>query len=276
MAELIFLGTGGGRFAMITQMRATGGIRLNTDAFKIHIDPGPGAVVRSIQHKQNPQNLNCIIVTHGHPDHATDTAPLIEAMCGGMLKQKGYLIISKSVIHGEKDIGPILGKYHYERPKKYFLPKKGDTIDIEEKKQKISIEITEAQHSDATSFGLKFKFDNKIISYTGDTAYFEGLKKIYKGSDVLILDNTRPANQRIPYHLCTEDTIKILKEAKPKLAVLTHLGMRMIKGNPVAEAQRIEKETGVVCLAAEDGMKVNIEEAITQIKQTSLEKFKNG
>ena len=72
MTELIFLGTGGGRFAMITQRRATGGFRLNLDKFKIHVDPGPGAIVRSIQNKQNPQNLNCIIVTHAHPDHATD------------------------------------------------------------------------------------------------------------------------------------------------------------------------------------------------------------
>ncbi|HIK00873.1 TPA: MBL fold metallo-hydrolase [archaeon] len=273
MTELIFLGTGGGRFAMITQKRATGGFRLNLDKFKIHVDPGPGAIVRSIQNKQNPQNLNCIIVTHAHPDHATDTAPLIEAMCRGMLKERGYLIVSKSVIAGAKEIGPVLGKYHYERPKKFLTPKAGDRIELEENGSKISVEIIEAQHSDPTSFGVKFYFDKKVVGYTGDTAYFEKLKMLYKNCDILILDNTRPGNQRIPYHLCTEDTIKILKVAKPKLAILTHLGMKMITGSPISEAQSIERETGVVTLAAEDGMKVNIEESLTQIQQASLKSF---
>ena len=43
MTRLTFLGTGGGRFVTLNQERSTGGIYLE-DGYKVHIDPGPGAV----------------------------------------------------------------------------------------------------------------------------------------------------------------------------------------------------------------------------------------
>ena len=52
--ELVFLGTGGGRFATITQKRRTGGIRLISNRLNIHIDPGPGALIYSLEAGLNP------------------------------------------------------------------------------------------------------------------------------------------------------------------------------------------------------------------------------
>ena len=44
--KLTFLGSGGGRFATITQKRMTGGFRIDDiDGMNIHVDPGPGALV---------------------------------------------------------------------------------------------------------------------------------------------------------------------------------------------------------------------------------------
>ena len=51
MTTLTFLGSGGGRFAMITQIKGTGGFRLDTENFHIHIDPGPGALIKSLKEK---------------------------------------------------------------------------------------------------------------------------------------------------------------------------------------------------------------------------------
>ena len=60
MIEIIFLGTGGGRFAMITQQRRTGGIRVLSGDSNLHLDPGPGALIYSLQEGLDPQKINAM------------------------------------------------------------------------------------------------------------------------------------------------------------------------------------------------------------------------
>jgi hypothetical protein len=45
---------------------------------------------------------------------------------------------------------------------------------------------------------------------------------------------------------------------KPKVAVMTHLGLKMISNNPVTEAKKISKKTGVKTIAAYDGLSFNV------------------
>ena len=78
--EIVFLGTGGGRFVLVKQLRWTGGFRINSPSANIHVDPGPGALTHSHSLKQDPLKLDAIIVTHYHIDHCSDAAVLIEGM----------------------------------------------------------------------------------------------------------------------------------------------------------------------------------------------------
>jgi ribonuclease BN (tRNA processing enzyme) len=61
-------------------------------------------------------------------------------------------------------------------------------------------------------------------------------------------------------HLSVEDVKIILKKAKPRLTILTHFGMTMIKAKPWVVAAELEKELGLRVIAASDGMKINLEE----------------
>lgn len=88
--ELTLLGTGGGRFATITQKRRTAGIRIISEDLNFHLDPGPGALVHSISEGLNPQKLNAVFVFHCHPDHYTDAEVLIEAMTKGTTRARRY------------------------------------------------------------------------------------------------------------------------------------------------------------------------------------------
>ena len=53
MVTLRFLGTGGARWVVAKQIRSSGGFWLQTDGANIHVDPGPGALVRA--HAQVPR-----------------------------------------------------------------------------------------------------------------------------------------------------------------------------------------------------------------------------
>jgi ribonuclease BN (tRNA processing enzyme) len=60
-------------------------------------------------------------------------------------------------------------------------------------------------------------------------------------------------------HLSVEDVRMILKKAKPKLTILTHFGMTMIRAKPWEVASELEKELGLKVIAASDGMKLDLE-----------------
>lgn len=129
--KLTFLGTGGGRFATITQRRMTGGFRIDDfDDKSFHIDPGPGALVRSFQFGLSPSILDGVFISHAHTDHYTDGEVLIEAMTRGMTKENGIIIGSRSVFDGYKQWGPSVSKYHTGKSEKLVLgPNKSKIIE---------------------------------------------------------------------------------------------------------------------------------------------------
>ena len=259
MAELIFLGTGGGRFATITQKRRTGGIRIIINNLHIHLDPGPGALIYSLQEKLNPQKLGAILVSHAHPDHYNDAEILIEAMTRGTTKKRGTLIAPRSVLRGNEICGPAISQYHQKLPKTTHEVKPGDVVDLDD----IKIYATKAEHTDPDTVGFRIHIP-KIgdIAYTSDTNYYENVAKHYKGAKLLILCVMRPTGQPWKGHMTTEDAIKILQDVQPKNAIITHFGMKMIFKGPKKEAKVIEKETGIPTTAAEDGMHVIINEGV--------------
>ena len=67
--RILFLGTGGDEFVVSKQIRASGGIILNTEGYQFHIDPGPGALVQAKKHDVNFRETTAVIVTHSHINH---------------------------------------------------------------------------------------------------------------------------------------------------------------------------------------------------------------
>ncbi|MHC1605667.1 MAG: MBL fold metallo-hydrolase [Candidatus Methanofastidiosia archaeon] len=251
MVELTFLGSGGGRFITITQKRSTGGFILEDDV-KIHIDPGPGALVKSWKYEKDPRQLDAIAVSHCHIDHSNDCGVLIEAMTNGVTKKKGALICSKSILDEKENDSKLLIN-HSERSLEIRKSlKAGESVKI----RNIEIDATPSIHSDPTTIGFKFHTSTGQISYIADTQYFPDLVKWHSGARVLIMCVTRPLNARIPYHLNTNDAIKIAKEVAPELIVITHIGMKFHLQGVENERLLIEDKTKIKTIVAEEGKKV--------------------
>jgi len=252
-AQLIFLGTGGGRFSAITQKRWTGGIRFIAGNFHMQLDPGPGALVRSVERKLDPMKVKAVLVSHDHPDHYTDAEIFIEAMTRGMTRKRGYLIAAHSVLFGNEVCEASISKYHQSTPEVVIDAKPGQTIDLKD----IKITATKAVHSDPDGIGFRFGFLRVgDVGYTSDTQYFDGLSDSYVGTRLLILCTMRPRGAPWKYHLSTEDAAKVISEVKPETAVLTHFGAKMIFRGPVAEAKFVEQQTGIRTIAAIDNMQI--------------------
>ncbi len=265
--KITFLGTGGGRFSTISQRRMTGGFRIdNLNGKNLHVDPGPGALVRTYQFGLDPRDLDGIFVSHAHTDHYTDVEILIEAMTRGMTKDYGAIIGCESVFNGFKEFGPCISNYHKSKSENIILDSK-----TKKSFSNSAVRGTKTIHGDPTGVGFFIDTGNIKISYTSDTQYFNNLYKYHQGADVLIGSVLRSGNKSIRGHMCSKNFKQLLNEVQPKLAIMTHFGLKMINANPIEEAKKITRETGVKTLAAYDGMEVDINfKNPTRSKITSL------
>jgi phosphoribosyl 1,2-cyclic phosphodiesterase len=272
--ELVLLGTGGGRFATLTQKRRTGGIRVISEGLHMHLDPGPGALIYSLNMKLNPQKVKAVLVSHCHPDHYTDAEIFVEAMTRGMTRRRGVLAAPRSVLFGNEVCGPAISKYHQQMPERVIETRPGVGFTIDD----VRVLAAEARHTDPDTVG--YRLETRYvggIGYTSDTEYFEGVGKSYEGVRLLLLCVMRPSGEPWKGHMTTEDAVKIVEEAGPEKVVTTHFGMKMIFRGPTREAKMIEEKTGVPTLAASDGMRISVGEEIrverARRKQRGLDEF---
>jgi hypothetical protein len=60
-------------------------------------------------------------------------------------------------------------------------------------------------------------------------------------------------------HLSIPDVKVILNKIRPKVAIITHYGMGVWKAKPPILARMLSDETGVLVIAARDGMRFDID-----------------
>ena len=257
MPHITLLGTGGGRFATIFQERATGGVYVQ-DGLRLHIDPGPGALVQMKRARLDPTKTDVILVSHCHPDHYTDTEILVEAMTNGARVKRGLLAASRSVLEGASGFGPAVSAYHRSKVGTVRSLVPGDSID----QGPMTIRATPATHSDPTAVGFRIKTSGGEIGYVPDTALAAPVVEANRGVRVLIVPLTRPLRARIEHHLCTEDAAELVAGVGPEIALLTHFGLKILREDPDVQAQYIEKKTGVRTVVGEDLMTLSIAERV--------------
>ncbi len=261
LTELTFLGTGGGRFTTISQLRQTGGIYLRDQGLNANIDPGPGALVHMHRYGLDPTLTNAVLVSHAHPDHWTDAAILLEGITRGGLDRKGALVAPRSVLRGAPlpdggTIGPVLPRYHQDMMAHLHEVQAGSEVTLE---GMYHVTATRQEHSDPDTVGFRMRLTHGQVSYIPDGVYFDGLADLHHGSRLVICQMTRGGSDRIPHHMCTDDVERLADQIRPRLLLLTHFGYKSLKeGDPGTWAHRITERTGVPTVAARDGLRVTM------------------
>lgn len=247
MDYIKFLGTAGARVVVSKQLRASGGAWLCLDDANIYLDPGPGALVKctSSRPKLDPTKLDAIVLSHKHLDHSSDVNVMIEAMTEGGFKKRGTLFAPQDAL----SVDPVVIKYVRSYVKEVKILKEKSSYQIKDVSFTTPLKHI---HGSVETYGLNFKTSKFTISFVIDTRFFPELVRYYRG-DILVINLVRLKPSHLD-HLCLDDAKKIIGEVRPRVAILTHFGMTILRAKPWKLAEQLGKELGLKVIAASDGM----------------------
>lgn len=112
-----------------------------------------------------------------------------------------------------------------------------------------------------TTFGYRFKLDDKIIAYCTDTGYCENAIRLAKNSNLLIAECSYKRGMKVSEwpHLNPDDAAKLAKTANAKRLILTHFDARLYKTIPERKkAESYAKEMFADTITALDGLKITL------------------
>ncbi|MDQ6826107.1 MAG: MBL fold metallo-hydrolase [Candidatus Eremiobacteraeota bacterium] len=262
MTRILFLGTGGARFVVARQIRASGGMWMTFGETRIHVDPGPGALVRALCAVPPcvPAQLDALVLSHKHLDHSNDINVMIEAMTQGGFRSRGVLLAPLDALEGEPVVHPYAR--HFVR-RTEVLKERAGPYQIGDVEVRTSVKHVHA----VETYGLHFTYGDLVVSYLPCGRYFEGLIEDYASHipSVLILNVLRYRDSMDVDHLTFDNARQIIAGVKPKVAIMSHFGTKMLERDPNFLARELEDELGLRVIAARDMIELDVDTEVAAV-----------
>lgn len=244
--RLTFMGTAGARFMVAKQIAASGGLFLEEGNTRLSLDPGPGAVVQYAKKEIDLTTLDAIVVSHRHLDHVGDVNVMIEAMTDGGFQHRGRVFCPSDAL----DVDPVILHYLRRFPQEIVRLEPETTYSV----NGITFTTTPRHKHQVETFGFRFA---TRLGWVTDSAYYDEIAEQHKADVMLIHTVLMECRPHLP-HLCVDDAERIIREARPQTAFLTHYGMTVWRANPQRIAADMSQRLGLDVRAAVDGMSIDI------------------
>ncbi len=223
---------------------------------QLHIDPGPGALVRalSVQPPCNPRELDALLLSHKHLDHSNDINIMIEAMTSGGFTKRGMLFAPQDALEGEPVVFPYAQRFVGAVQ---AVTERGGPYHINDVELRMSVKHVHA----VETYGMHFTYAGTTVSYLPCGRSFEGLAEDYRAHapDVLIVNVLRYRDGMDVDHLTFDQTREIFAHVRPRVAVMQHFGTKMLERGPDALARELEEDLNMRVIAAHDDMLLDVE-----------------
>ncbi|MBX6354764.1 MAG: MBL fold metallo-hydrolase, partial [Micromonosporaceae bacterium] len=179
----------GGSGAFPTAEQACSGYLVEHDGFRLLIDPGYATLPRLLT-QVDADEVDAVLISHGHPDHCADLNPLLRAR-----------------VLRDDDLPPPLPVYAppgatdavlaLDRPgllaagyaRHEFSP--GDRLDI----GPFQVQTRLLPHS-VPNAGLRLTAGGAVLAYTGDTGPSPDVAGLARGADILLAEASYPDEVR--------------------------------------------------------------------------------
>jgi phosphoribosyl 1,2-cyclic phosphodiesterase len=253
---LKFLGTAGARFAVSTQVRHSGGLIWTLGGATLWVDPGPGALVRALsaRPKVDPGQVDALVLTHRHLDHVGDATAVVEAMTRGGFSPRGALFAPRDALETE----PVVFRYAQPFVSRRELLVEGGRHEIV---PGLVLETPLAHDHGIETYGYRLSVPGFTAGHVVDTFWMDALPDAYAGVDLLLVNTTRlEGGDRRFLHLGADDAERLVRAVRPRLTILTHLGMQLPSAKAEEIALGISERTGIPVVAARDGWLVPLDD----------------
>lgn len=244
--KLTFMGTAGARFMVAKQVAASGGLFLEDHDTRLALDPGPGAIVQYARRGIDLTTIDGIVLSHRHLDHSGDVNVMLEGMTDGGFQHRGRLYCPADAL----DDDPVVLKYvrRYPREIVRLAPETAYALD--------GLTFTTSGRHVHQSETFGFRFGDRL-GWVTDSGYYDAIAEQHRADVMVIHTVLRDFVPTLP-HLCIADAERILRDARPRLAFLTHFGMTVWRANPTEIAASMSQRVGLDVRAAHDGLSIDI------------------
>lgn len=251
MGYVKFLGTAGARFVVARQLRYSAGTWIELGDARLLLDPGPGTLLRLRKSRPplDPMKVDAILLSHKHLDHSTDVNIVIEAMADGGYKKRGALLAPADALEGDD---PVVLRYVRPFLERIETWKAGHEHGI----GAVTIRPVSHSHGMVESYGLVLDSPEGRVGFVTDARFNSTLADSYAECDLLVLNVVLKDWRPDVDHLCLSEAGEIVAAVRPQLAILTHFGTTMLRGNPRTLAAKLAEAVGTPVIAAADGLAI--------------------
>ena len=252
---------------------------ITTNKAKILVDCGSGITQRLHQLKVSSANIDALLFTHLHSDHAIDLYQLIISSWHSYRIKPWKIYGPKGT---KKFVNKIMDAWADERKLRISYEARASTkafkIDVIEfkslgeiKVKDLKIKYFEVDHKPVKyAYGFAFIHNNKKLTISGDTKPCENLMKYAQKSDVLLHEvfiegeilktNKMRTKQTLhnvkSYHTTSSQVGKVAFITQSKKLVLTHFVPTQFNKNRLKKV--VKSDFGKDPIIGEDLMTINI------------------
>lgn len=220
MTRVRFLGSGdsfgdGGRHQAC--------ILLEHDGFRALLDCGATSLVAMKRAGVEPSEIDAVLITHFHGDHAGGVPYLI--LDGQFRKRTRALVIAGPPRLRER----MTAIFEAALPTSSATRQAFDVTYVEMSERATTIGPLEvvalpvAHLPETEPRGLRVLVGGRVIGYTGDTDWCDALPRLADGADLFVAE-AYSFDKRIPQHLSHATLLAHRAELRAKRVVLTHPG----------------------------------------------------
>ncbi|MEU8106658.1 MBL fold metallo-hydrolase [Nonomuraea muscovyensis] len=197
--------------------QACSGYLVECDGFKALIDPGYATVPRLLE-LTGAEEIDAVLVTHGHPDHCADLNPLLRARSLGDARPSALPVYAP---RGALDAVLRLDERMLARS--FVLHDLLPSRALEVGPFRLD---TWALPHHVPNAGLRLSGGGKVIAYTGDTGPADTLVDLARDADLLLAEATYPEEvpeEDAPYLSTALQAGRTAATAGVARLLLTHL-----------------------------------------------------